>query len=1305
MVGAAAAAVRRRVATDLPCDALFLALAPAWARRPFSSSSTQLKGSRHRRVERPADEDYYVDLHSRSRSRSDSNPASSSKTLYRTQAASAPAPSASATRKAKRGAAAAGPKFVDIPTVKLNNYLLALARTHRTPPPAYIFESIRLLRDVFLTQFKQHSESRAPTKARIGPDRMSFEIMLDILARAIPLHTDLNRELSKAKRKPVLLESATHSPSSEQPPEAAEDKPAPLPKYNASSRVPGFYEYACHPTHQDHQRPPHHHIPPRTFIANLNNFLNNPLYGSFKIRVHFFPQDKQTIEAVADADELAFPKTPTRPGKNPLAHLDDDDPDAPDGPGEHSSHPQEEDHNTDIAMPGSVDPRNVQRQKRPKTPAQIYLSIFSLVYRAMLSRYPDRPFRRFLDSSTTSDTDGPQHSPQFARKGEHLPSLVSSGGLGPGGPSVYAYAARIMCFQRVREWDEVRATVRECLSRAWWEPPVIAPIEGKHPAPVEPAPHSRVVEKEEEEQEGREEDDEDVRWGFRQPVKKRSEPVPLPAGWTAAGIDSVLEDTHNKERSMFNSILLTQVLWAWVRVQAPSAPYTAPAEDWLEGGDYEPAAQAAATTKASGGGNSQLQADLQLPSIELKEDGQAAVNETVQRLRDVYDLVRDNAMLQEWERLSQIEESEGRRGKSSGGNLIAGALSWISFPSDRDGDGGGGGGGAVSAPFLELERQDENHLPSLDRELGQIARKGRTWSKDKVWLEQMRALLRWDDKQMTKVRMRRSMGVQQASSVRWRGRLPSPPKPPRKPRRSNVVDDHVDADDEDADEEFVYGQQHRSKKLPTKRHEQTLRKIFGIPTHPAITPRLPPHVVPDEVMYTQFIRLFSHLGDWKQAVEVLADYEQTPISPTSTSTSAAEGDGAGEGEEEGVGEFVRAAAGHRVVNEVTLPMFDALFRGYSLHGLPPQPSTVANITSELVTIRRKVFAVLRRLGLEEDESLGRPANALDVSELLSHVRARGRGWSLESLVFLFEAFMRVRPDCGTDSVRRRGKAREAAYQREVAARRAASWREREGQGYGMAGGGVEAYQFEGASPTPPSSSAESQRREFFDRNVLQQTSTDHPPPQRTAPGNRGVANDGDGKGVGDDAADLEWMGPIGRNVLDNVYGPVTSENQASRLEKRIPDRIFGRPALSSSSTLEVDEQGQARALHPAPVPRQLFWVLTALRRVTADQAPGWVLGQWARMLNKFGPDELVVQEEVRRREERRRRRMHLRPEVADAAEEAEDLKEREGEKEGGAGANGEGWYAWKFPQRRTNRIITYLGLRAGIPEEAMRPRS
>ncbi|KAE8226882.1 hypothetical protein CF319_g594 [Tilletia indica] len=1264
---------RRRLLNDVgppsaSCDSLFLALAPAWARhRPFSTSTTQ-----HRQQDyQDRQTSDFVDLRRPAFKRSQM-PSSSRSSSEHSSKWWSPSP-LSPPRDPESG------RYIVMETKKLNNYFLALARVYRTPPPAYVCEAIRLLRDVCLAQFKgaQQRYSRANT----GPDRMTFEIILDMLARAIPLHTDLNRELSKEKQKrgtsdTSLPQTGAASSDDRDLPSSAEhldpEKAVPL-HFGTSKRVPSFYEYALYPPNLEYDTPPHHHLAPRNLIGTLNDFLRSSHHGSLQSKFYFFPQDDQTIQNVSDADDLFFHPTPSRASRNRRAAS---------GRGNDSEAGSDGQVDARVHIPGGLD--RADRSRPPKTAAQVYLALFGLVYRALLSRYPDKPYQPYASDPDDWHAAGPQ----FVMHPGARKRLVSSGIMGPGGPSVFSYASRIMCFQRVRDWDEVRATVRECLTRAYWNPPLIqARSRGE----------GRVGQNGE--------------GPLQYPVQRKVR-TQLPDGWTGPEVDALFEETHNNERSMFNGVLLSQVIWAWVRVQAPSAPYTVPVEDWVESDD-EPNAP-----RILGPGRDQGQDDISLPpasDMGNQKEAQEAVAETVRQLRDVYELLRDNAMLQEWERMNRTESegTEAEVGDVEGGELHG--PEWVD----------------LSIPFVEPERQEWNTGSRMDRELAYIRRKGRwkKWSKNKMWLQQMRALVRRDAERMDLARYRKVKALR-------RGEI-----------RTVAEEDIIDLDDDDgADDDkekkggggaggkVIVSATPPRKKRVLSRHERTLRSIFGIPSHPALRPQLPPHIVPDGILYTQFIRIYSQLGDWKEAVEVLADYEQTPIQWEEHVPA----------NEEEVGRADEPSSRRkRVMNEATLPIFEAFFRAYSMHGMPPIPNSPINVVTELNRLQAKVSTVLHELGLEDER---KPAEVLDVSELLSHVSPEGQGWTLESLMFMFEAFLRLRPDCGTGSVERRRKAREEAYQRDLAARRKAMQREREEAG----GVGVEeeeegeelvrAYQFEGASPTPPMSQQDQQTRrearEFFDTNLPQSSQGLRPHSEEEL--DRPFW----------EPKDSEWVGPIGQPLLDRIFGPAGGSEEPSPLERKIPHRIFGfNPDDGATKTLlEVDTEGRVRGFHPAPVPRQLFWVLTALRRATADRAPLWVLEQFTRALDKFGPDESVYQrlmEEERERDARRRRRMKLRPEMAAAADaeeaaaaaaaraaavaEAEAEAEAEAraaaearaegkrllfgtgkvgslllDGEGQTDANWEGWYAWKFPQRRTTRTVQYMGSQGGLQDDQIR---
>jgi hypothetical protein len=88
-------------------------------------------------------------------------------------------------------------------------------------------------------------------------------------------------------------------------------------------------------------------------------------------------------------------------------------------------------------------------------------------------------------------------------------------------------------------------------------------------------------------------------------------------------------------------------------------------------------------------------------------------------------------------------------------------------------------------------------------------------------------------------------------------------------------------------------------------------------------------------------------------------------------------------------------------------------------------------------------------------------------------------------------------------------------------------------------------------------------------------------------------------------------------------------------------------------SLEYPEAGYLKT-SPAPTPRQLFFVLTALRRASNDNAM-WVLSQWQRVVDKFG----------------------------------HSMQLRHGQKHGSDNVNAEGWTGWKVDDRLV-RILEHL---------------
>ncbi|KAK0537498.1 hypothetical protein OC835_001737 [Tilletia horrida] len=1291
MAAAAAAAAALEAASSW--DPLFLALAPAWA-RAHRPSSTEVRQQAHRSIGPSTSTStsarrafstsakQLLGQHSGPSHRSARDEAGHARARGRQLAAQVASSSAPRSNRQGRKAASGGaaPELAlpqnALPTKSLNNYLLMLGREYRTPPPAYVFEAVRVLRNACLVQHQRTRHSGHvvldPFAPSMGPDRMTFEIVLDLIARAIPMHNELNRTLAAEKRREKLQKGTVAAAG------AARAKPEPVPgrenrkpskakkldEYGVSRRLSSFTEQDVHAEiEQTTASSRFGHFKLFTFARLLTEILEKPQNASFKTQNHYFLQAEDNIERAMDADDATYHPVPSRISKHKLAALI-----------------QEGKQEGEAARPDKEVSTSLPRNTPPKTPAQVFLNLFEVIYEYMFHRTSDRSMNCAAGREKVTCLE-------FATSKSERTMLLYAGRIGPLGPTAYAYTARAMCYQRVRDWDEVRATVRECLGRATWKSPIIfSRHRNSHTARDSDRNGRSVI----------------------NPNGKT-----LPPGWTVGQAEDLVSRLRQREGTMLNRAFLTFVLWAWVRSQAPSAPFSVPLDEWeLSDDDFEVDLAASKEEQPSIG------SDLPGPTQPaLSADGKAAIEVTLRRVRDVYDLLRDNVMRIELERLDQ-EEGQDQPSFSSDAHAFGApaTTTWM------------GHGGAQDWLALGTVVNKDPQEAGVERDLAKIARIGRSWTMHQQWLHRMRVLLHWDKRRMEEAKARAQ------NSTRALSPLPQSTVPSKQDRQ---------IEGEEGEEE----DQHSNTVVQPRRkvrcsYAQTLREIYGIPTHPAVLPHLPPSIVPDMVTYAQFIRLFTHLGDWQQATEVLADYEQTPLF------------GPGQDEEDHSSETAlpRRDSEQRVCNEATLPMLDAFFRGYCLHVLPPMPNNPAHVAAELARVQERVKSALRQLGLDDPAV---PVETLDASEILSFISPRGRGWTLESLVFVLEIYLRIRPDCGPNSVRRRQEAREMAYQQSLAARRRAQ-EATLGASYG-----VRPYQYEGASPTP-AAGAMSGQRPFFERNVRPEMPLAH---SRLETGEevRSVMNTEEGS---EDA----WIGRIGHSILDRVYGPSAtpgdfasnaSASPISRLKFNIPDRVTG----TTPTVLEVDANGGVRGFYPAPVPRQLFWVLTALRRATSDHVPGWVLEQWTRVLNKFGPDPAVYDrlwEEERRRIERKQRQMHARPEMAawdeGGLEELLDVEEeaaaedwdgsaaasgkeaelrfrfggrgrgesaaewqrnnggvtnvelygtgRQGSEQKDTGtrtdANHEGWYAWKFPQRRTNRVLQYLALRIGRDPDTIR---
>ncbi|KAK0546709.1 GTPase-activating protein [Tilletia horrida] len=1297
-------------------------------------------------------------------------------------------------------------RFYYIPTFQLNNYLLALARAYRSPPAAYVYEAIRLLRDILYTRhyYRPPSRVESPEKRHIGPDRMTFEIILDMLARAIPLHTDLSRKLSEDKREEIRSAKKAAAEAAgaagQQPGSSAEPV---IIQYGSSKRVRPFVDVYTPDapfgsTRSAEQRPrlgPKLH--PSFVLNSLQQFLNRAQAAMLPEQMHYFAQAERHLESASDAGDIFFHPGPTRIGRAYLAKLaanKEAEAAAVAAASTAKQKGKEQELEADHVAPHNRGVGGEAAQAlavpavlpAPKTPAQTYLSLFALIYSTMIDRYPDSPhLLRAITPPTASATPSSLESasdprrarrareefqeeqrqwvrdildhPQFVKTERARSSLTSSGHLGPPGPTVYAYAARILCFHRIREWAEVQATVRECLARSFWIPPVIKP-----------------------------------RWRAtaRESRNNRSERVAPPQGWTVDQIVEELKKANAAEKSMFNMTLLSHTLWAWVRVAAPSAPYTSHVEEWeqeqqarQEAADDEPAPlrEEGDVPESENKEEPDESADIALPPPsplleEAKPDTTRAVKSTVKALRDVYDLLRDNAILQEWERIEAL--STPRQVPPAPLASEHGSDSWLSLEEPDE---------LPSADGAQRRqmRSDRTHPnaseAALSAQFASLARRATTngWSRDKLWLAQMRALLlheqRWTSRQRVPKKKADIKGHDGAVTDAQQKRTHSPAKDPV------VMEDVIRKKDVGEDVERSPTGTAKPSRIGDSPYSGTLRTIFGIPTHPAISPPLPPHIIPDEILYSEFIRLFTHLGDWNQAIEVLADYEQTTL-PSLVNSAVADdavgSDSAGpgslhqsSGQDEGRlrqrewfhlgpnggtnlsglanGGSDNASYRSQVVNEMTLHMFDAFFRGFAQHGVQPLPMTDANVHAHLERAQQRVQRALQQMDwTQTEDGSGNGGGAggvpptvelLDVSRFFGMIHPSERGWSLESLLFLLEAFKRVRPDCGADSVRRRAQAREAAYLRQWNERRRAHWDpKREGafdrglmQGEPYKDADLPLHSFgyeEGASPTPLNPAG----RPFFDHNVGPEARSlggfAHADPTLDlwSPEQQSKA----------EPEQFSWTGPVGRSLFGQLFGP--DQDLTSSLNQNLPARIFGKRSNANTSSsdstdfLEVDDRGKVRGFHRAPVPRQLFWVLTALRRVTGDRAPTWVLDQWSLLLQKFGPDsdkhdQLWAEEQAR--VARWKRRMHSAPgeldEDADRdsgrqgvddeseypAKEEErrvtlwgtgrhgSLDLRTGEE---TDANRQGWHSWKFPQRRTSRVVQYLAMSAGIDDSEVR---
>ncbi|PWN48474.1 hypothetical protein IE53DRAFT_381321 [Violaceomyces palustris] len=120
-----------------------------------------------------------------------------------------------------------------------------------------------------------------------------------------------------------------------------------------------------------------------------------------------------------------------------------------------------------------------------------------------------------------------------------------------------------------------------------------------------------------------------------------------------------------------------------------------------------------------------------------------------------------------------------------------------------------------------------------------------------------------------------------------------------------------------------------------------------------------------------------------------------------------------------------------------------------------------------------------------------------------------------------------------------------------------------------------------------------------------------------------------------------------------------------RMERTMRDVLSSPP---SPRTLDPERASPT----PPPTPKQLFWILTSLRRSSGDH-PEWVLSQWDRLVNKFGGGTDFLWENVVRERE-------------GGGEEEEMVSD--------SVVNDQGWKGFRIDQR-IKRILRYLGERRG----------
>lgn len=464
------------------------------------------------------------------------------------------------------------------------------------------------------------------------------------------------------------------------------------------------------------------------------------------------------------------------------------------------------------------------------------------------------------------------------------------------------------------------------------------------------------------------------------------------------------------------------------------------------------------------------------------------------------------------------------------------------------------------------------------------------------------------------------------------------------------------------DRDYEYGAEDRSAKRgshppavsksrsgraasPETQTQTQILRLLGIP-------HLPAHLIPDDITYALLIRTLAWSGDLAGALGVLQDMVSTPplsIARVPQSPSLETGELETEME-------LAGTEGNEEPLSPTLAIYDSLFRGFARHAVParlisldPQDPSASTWTLDLHPPAHPSAYAEEREPHDREQDRDQDQDR-DPSP-----------WNVYALTELLEGFLKLRPSLPP--------------------------------GLSLS-----------ASTSASSTSSQSGPSPISNPATLRSTAKPHSARSQHQKANTNANANANAKNKTDEHGVL--LARTAVSVLSNpARPPVASPTSASVFGPAafLPGLSSGAafPSFPPSSTAPTPTPTRlSRSIRQstrAPTSRQLFFLVTALRRVSGDE-PVWVLAQWERVREVFGDGRSLLPVPRRR----------------DGSETDPDLEMEEGREEEGEDEdeerhasplaptqtnaehkpNAHGWTGWRL-DNRMDRLLAHLRDRVG----------